>query len=54
MAKDRSKDNARKSNYAETRTDYFERKFGYDLANPKIDTHESEYEDANKDLAGEK
>lgn len=53
MAKDRSHDNNRVSDYEESRSEYFERKFGYELLNPKKDTHEDEYEDANKRLTGE-
>ena len=53
MAKDRANDNNRVSRHEESRNDYFERKFGAELANPKIDTHEDEYEDANKRLTGE-
>jgi hypothetical protein len=30
--------------------EYFEKKFGYELANPQPDTHEAEYEEANRNL----
>lgn len=53
MANDRAYDRNRVSDYEESRSDYFERKFGAELVNPKIDTHEDEYEDANKRLTGE-
>jgi hypothetical protein len=53
MAKDRAHDTNRVSKHDESRNDYFERKFGYELANPKADTHEDEYHDANKRLTGE-
>jgi hypothetical protein len=53
MSKDRAHDNSRVSKHEESRSDYFERKFGYELANPKADTHEDEYNDANKRLTGE-
>jgi hypothetical protein len=51
MAKDRASDSNRVANYEEERNDYFQRKFGYDLANPQANTHESEYEEADKRLS---
>lgn len=53
MAKDRSHDSTRVSHHEEDRNEYFQRKFGYELAHPQPDTHEAEYEDANKRLTGE-
>ena len=53
MADNRANNSNRVSDYEESRSDYFERKFGAELMNPKIDTHEDEYEDANKRLTGE-
>jgi hypothetical protein len=48
--KDRANDSGRASNHEEDRSDYFTRKFGYELANPQLDTHEAEYDAANKRL----
>ena len=50
MPKDRAKNTNRVSDYEETRNEYFEKKFGYELANPQPDTHEAEYEEANRNL----
>jgi hypothetical protein len=50
MPKDRANDPKRVSDYQESRQDYMERKFGYELAHPQPDTHEAEYEDANRHL----
>lgn len=50
MAKDRSHDSHRVSQHEEDRNEYFQRKFGYELANPQPDTHEAEYEEANRHL----
>ena len=48
--KDRANDSGRVSKHEESRDDYFGRKFGYELAHPQVDTHEAEYDEANKRL----
>lgn len=50
MAKDRAHDTHRVPDYEEDRNEYFQRKFGYELAHPQPDTHEAEYEEANRHL----
>jgi hypothetical protein len=51
MTKDRSHDSKRVSHHEEDRNDYFQRKFGYELANPQPDTYEQEREEADKRLS---
>jgi hypothetical protein len=51
MANDRAHNTNRVSHHEEDRNDYFTRKFGYELANPQVDTHEQEREEADKRLS---
>jgi len=51
MAQDRAHDTSRVSHHEENRNEYFQRKFGYELANPQPDTHEAEYQEADKRLS---
>jgi hypothetical protein len=53
MSKDRAHDENRVPDYEESRNEYFERKFGAELAYPQPDTHEEEREAANKRLPEE-
>jgi len=50
MAKDRARDPHRQANIEWTKQDRMEQKYGYELANPEPDTHEAEYDAANKRL----
>jgi hypothetical protein len=54
MADDRANDPHRVSEHEEDRQDYFSRKFGYELANPKPDTYEDEKEAAGRKMKEEK
>jgi hypothetical protein len=51
VSKDRAHDSKRVSHHEEDRNEYFQGKFGYELANPQPDTHEAEYDAANKRLS---
>jgi hypothetical protein len=53
MAKDRSQDTNRVSKHEESREDYFGRKFGYELANPKADNYEDQKQAAGRKMAEE-
>jgi len=50
MPKDRARDVSRVSRHEEDRHDYFTRKFGYELAHPRVDTYEDEKEAFGKTM----
>lgn len=51
MAHDRAHNSNRVSHHEEDRNEYFQRKFGYELAHPQPDTYEQEREEADKRLS---
>ena len=46
--KDRATDTARQADWTEQ--DRMQQKYAYELAHPPVDTHEAEYDEANKRL----
>jgi len=50
VPKDRARDSYRQPDIEWTKQDAMQQKYAYELAHPEPDTHEAEYEEANRHL----